>query len=69
MNWLKRLLKSNNLMTLNKLSQETGIKYMTLYMAVRMNRLEATWDGHVWLSSVEAVERAVREGKLQGVEE
>jgi len=65
MNWFKRLLNRNNLIPLSELSAETGIKKMTLYMAVRMDRLEATWDGHIWLSSVSAVERAVAAGRLR----
>ena len=70
MNWLKRLVKGNghlkNPVTLGQLSKETGIKYMTLYMAVRMGRLDAIWNGRLWLSSVEAVQKAVSEGKMQG---
>lgn len=72
-NFLKRIIKGSgslkNLVTLSELSDLTKIKKMTLYMAIRMGRLDATWDGHVWLSSVKAVEQAVREGKMQGVEE
>lgn len=65
MNWLKRLLNRDNLIPLSDLSAETGIKHMTLYMAIRMNRLEADWDGHIWLSSVDAVERAIESGRLR----
>lgn len=73
LNSLKRIIKRsvnlNNLVTLSELSKLTKINKMTLYMAIRMNRLDGTWDGHVWLSSVEAVEQAIREGKMQGQEE
>jgi len=65
MNWFKRLLNRNNLIPLSELSAETGIKKMTLYMAVRMDRLEATWNGHIWLSSVAAVQRAQDAGRLR----
>lgn len=76
MNWFKRLFKRKgrgdlwytprkNLIPLSDLSKVTGIKYMTLYMAIRMDRLDAAWDGRVWFSSVDAVEQAIKAGKLR----
>jgi excisionase family DNA binding protein len=70
--WIKNLIKGNgnlqNLVTLSELSEQTGIKYMTLYMAIRTGRLDAVQSGHTWLSSVDAVNRAIEEGRLKGGE-
>ena len=77
MKWLQRFFKQDNgddqagsqtevQMTLRELSAETDIKYITLYRAIREDRLDATQSGSIWLSSVEAVNRAIAEGKIRG---
>jgi len=68
--WLKKFVKhrGDGLVTLSELSDKTGIKYMTLYMAIRTGRLHAVQSGHVWLSSVEAVNDSIAEGKIRGGE-
>jgi len=69
MSWLHRLLRRDGdlhrLVTLAELSELTGVKYITLYRAIREGRLKAVQSGSIWLCSVQAVERAQAEGKIR----
>lgn len=69
MNWLVRLIRGNgNLekyLTLTELSEKTGVKYQTLWAAVRQGRLQAYRSGYNWLSTVANVRQAQAEGKIR----
>jgi hypothetical protein len=70
MEWLSRVLRRrdghlNTRLTLAELSRVTGIKRITLYMAVRDGRLWATQSGHIWLSTLRAVKEAQDAGRLK----
>jgi len=52
-------------MTLRELSEETGVSYIALRVAVWEGRVKARKSGGTWLSTVEAVEQAIKEKKLR----
>lgn len=66
MDWLTKLLgRHNDYMTLSALADRTGISLGTLRMAVHESRLEAKKSGHTWLSTEQAVERAIALHRLK----
>ena len=70
MSWFDKLLKRDSQselrLTLGELSGKTGINYKTLWAAADSGRLRARQSGSIWLSSVAAVEEAIREGRMRG---
>ena len=67
MNWITRLFSRDNghYMSLRALAEETQVDHGTLRKAIFDGRLEAKKSGYVWLSTVEAVEQAIKEKNLR----
>ena len=69
MNWFTRLLGKRNdpdeYMTLAALAEHTSISLGAIRMAVFDKRLDAKKSGHIWLSTVAAVEELVETGRLR----
>lgn len=52
-------------MSLRALAKQTGIEHGTLRKAIFDGRLEAKKSGYIWLSTVEAVDNAIKEKELR----
>ena len=58
-----KLQKSEKLFTLSKLSLQTPYSSKYLNLLARIGKLESTKQGRVWMTSIEAVDRYIKERK------
>ena len=68
--WLGRFIRqSNNLYPIRQVASESGISVSVLRKAAQQGRLRAEKRGHFWFSSVDAVNRAIADGKIKAVQQ